>query len=225
MLRYAPSILVKLLRFLEESHKGIGHGSAFTPRPDSVTMYANTRGYSSSKGQAVEVSSNASAQCPISKAQCKQLLALFNFGIGQGANHHVASVSTSAAVSSMLSGATSVPAATGVPSTSMTSSDSAHSTFVDTMSDPFLPSVVEDSYSAGVDDFVTPVSIFYLSSLDIAKTPSSSHQHVPTVLPSNPTSSSSPIQVSHSDQDANSTVEVLHDKIRQLEKMHSSISK
>nr|POE48600.1 hypothetical protein CFP56_65705 [Quercus suber] len=183
----------------------------------------------------------------IQVVKCKQLLALFNSGTGQGANHHVASVSTSAAVSSMLSRATSVPAATGVPSTSMTSSDSAYSTFVDTMSDPFLPSVVEDSYSASVDDFVTPVSIFDLSSLDIAETPSSSHQHVPIVSPSNPTSSSSPIQVSHSDQvpsssppialvppvplrkstrkDANSTVEVLHDKIRQLEKMHSSINK
>ncbi|XP_050259928.1 uncharacterized protein LOC126705003 [Quercus robur] len=102
----------------EESHKGIGHGSAFTPRPNSVAMYANTRGYSGNKGgpkkerplcthcnmlghtvdkcyklhgyppgykhkwkpnsnanqvsypqsQAVEVPSNAFAQCPISKA-------------------------------------------------------------------------------------------------------------------------------------------------------------
>ena len=33
----------------EESHKGIGHGSAFTPRPDSVAMYSNTRGYSGNK--------------------------------------------------------------------------------------------------------------------------------------------------------------------------------
>ena len=176
MLEPFPSMSkVYALVLQEESHKGIGHGFVFTPRPDSVAMYANTRGYSSNKGgpkkerplctrcsmlghtmdkcyklhgyppgykhkgkpnsnvnqvsypqgQAVEVPSNASAQCPISKAQCEQLLALFNSGIDQGANHHVASVSTSAAVSSILSGATGVPVAIGVPSTSMTSSDSA----------------------------------------------------------------------------------------------------
>nr|POE95706.1 hypothetical protein CFP56_40718 [Quercus suber] len=35
-------------------------------------------------GQGVEGSSNASAQCPISKEQCEQLLALFNTGTDQG---------------------------------------------------------------------------------------------------------------------------------------------
>ena len=30
----------------EESHKNIGHGSTFTPRLDSVAMYANTKGNS-----------------------------------------------------------------------------------------------------------------------------------------------------------------------------------
>ena len=71
------------------------------------------------------------------------MLALFNYGTDQGANHHVASVSTSAAVSSMLFGATSVPVATGVPSTSMTSSDNAHSTFV-------TPSLKHSIFSAKV---------------------------------------------------------------------------
>nr|POE85272.1 cysteine-rich receptor-like protein kinase 26 [Quercus suber] len=85
-------------------------------------------------GQAVEVLSNALAQCPISKAQCEQLLALFNSGTDQGSNYHVASVSTSAAASSMISGAAGVTAATGVPSTSLSSSSNAHSGFVDTMS-------------------------------------------------------------------------------------------
>ena len=66
--------------------------------------------------------------------------------------------------------------------------------------DHFLHSAVEASYSAGVDGFVTPVSIFDPTSLDIVDTPSSSHQHVPPIFPSNPTSSSSPIQVSHFDQ-------------------------
>ncbi|XP_050258405.1 uncharacterized protein LOC126703484 [Quercus robur] len=208
MLEPFPSMSkVYALVLQEESHKGIGYGSTFTPRPDSVAMYANTRGYSGNKGglkkerplcthcnmlgqtvdkcyklhwyppgykhkgkpnsnanqvsypqgQAVEVPSNASVQCPISKAQCEQLLTLFNFGTDQGANHHVASVSTSAAVSSMLSGATGVPAATGVPFTSMTSSDYAQSTFVDTISGinsllHFSPSLKHSIFSAKVVD-------------------------------------------------------------------------
>nr|XP_023901990.1 uncharacterized protein LOC112013839 [Quercus suber] len=143
-------------------------------------MYANTRGYSSSKGGPKKerplcthcnMLGHTVDKCyklhgyppgykhkgkPNSNAnQCKQLLALFNSGTGQGANHHVASVSTSAAVSSMLSRATSVPAATGVPSTSMTSSDSAYSTFVDTMSGinsllHFTPSLKHSIFSAKV---------------------------------------------------------------------------
>ncbi|KAF3948546.1 hypothetical protein CMV_025473 [Castanea mollissima] len=80
--------------------------------------------------QAVEVLSNT-AQCPITKAQCEQLLALFNSGTDQGTSHHVANVSTSAAISSMLSGAPGVPAATGVPSPSLTSSE--NSSFVETI--------------------------------------------------------------------------------------------
>ena len=83
------------------------------------------------------------------------MLTLFNFGTDQGANHYVASVSTSATVSSMLFGATGVPAATSVPSTSMTSSDSTHSTFVDTMSGinsllHFTPSLKHSIFSAKV---------------------------------------------------------------------------
>ena len=61
------------------------------------------------------------------------------------------------------------------------------------IADHFLLSAVEASYSAGVDGFVTPVSIFDPTSLDIVDTPSSSHQHVPPAFPSNPTFSSSPI--------------------------------
>ena len=50
MLEPFPSMSkVYALVLQEESHKGIGHGSAFTPRPDSVAMYSNTRGYSGNK--------------------------------------------------------------------------------------------------------------------------------------------------------------------------------
>ena len=66
--------------------------------------------------------------------------------------------------------------------------------------DPFLSSDVGASCSAGVADFVTPVSISDPSSLDFTDPPSSSHQDVPIVLPFDPISSSSPIQMSHSDQ-------------------------
>ena len=153
----------------EESHKSIGHGSTFTPKPNSVAMYVNTKGNFGNKGgnkkdrplcthcnmlghtvnkcykllgyppkykhkgnpnananqvsypqgNVVEVPSNASAQCPISKAQCEQLLALFNSGADQGDNHHVASVSTSGSVSSLTPGAYGVPVVVGVTSTSM----------------------------------------------------------------------------------------------------------
>ena len=69
------------------------------------------------QGAAAENPSNASAHCPITKAQCEQLLALFNPGIDQGQNYHVASISTSGSVSSLTTEAHGVPAATGVPFT------------------------------------------------------------------------------------------------------------
>ncbi|XP_075651855.1 uncharacterized protein LOC142622291 [Castanea sativa] len=203
MLEPFPSMSkVYALVLQEESHKGIGHGAAFTPKPDSVAMYVNTKGntgnrggskkerplcthcnmlghivdkcyklqgyppgykhkgkpnfnanqVSYSQGQAVEVPSNT-AQCPITKAQCQQLLALFNSGTDQGTSHHVANVSTSAAVSSMLSGALGVPAATGVPFTSLTSFE--NSSFVETMSGinsllHFTPSLKHSIFSAKV---------------------------------------------------------------------------
>ena len=206
MLEPFPSMSkVYALVLQEESHKGIGHGAAFTPKPDSVAMYANTRGNSGNKGgpkkerrlcthcnmlghtvdkcyklhgypprfkhkgkpnsnanqvsypqgQAVEVPSNTSAQYPISKARCEQLLAFFNSGIDQGTNHHVANVSTSVAVSSMLSGAPGVLVVADVTSTSIPPSDSVNSTFVDTMLGinsllHFTPSLKHSIFSAKV---------------------------------------------------------------------------
>nr|POE83926.1 hypothetical protein CFP56_10564 [Quercus suber] len=167
---------------------------------DMKTCLASTTGH----GQAVEVPSNAPAQCPISKSQCEQLLALFNAGTDQGSNHHVASVSTSAAASSMISGATGVTAATGVPSTSLSSSSNAHSGFVDIMSDPFLPSAVEGSCSADATNFVTPISISESSHLDITDPPSHSHHHFQVPLPSDPLLSS-PTQLPHSDSEPSSS--------------------
>ena len=46
-----PSISkVYALVLQEKPHKSIGHGTSFTPRSDSIAMYANTKGNSSNKG-------------------------------------------------------------------------------------------------------------------------------------------------------------------------------
>nr|POF10765.1 hypothetical protein CFP56_03437 [Quercus suber] len=106
-------------------------------------------------GAVAENAANASAQSPITKAQCEQLLALFNPEVGQGQNHHVASVSTSGSVSGVITEANGVPAAAGV------SSSSAYANFIDTMSDSFTSCEdgVAPSSPAGDDSFVTPISI------------------------------------------------------------------
>ncbi|KAK4569110.1 hypothetical protein RGQ29_004487 [Quercus rubra] len=101
------------------------------------------------QGAAVDNSSNASDHCPITKAQCEQLLALFNPGINHGQNHHAASVSTSGSVSGLITEAHGVPAATGVPSTSVHS----NSNFIDTMSGTssslsFKPTLQHSIFSA-----------------------------------------------------------------------------
>ncbi|KAF3972904.1 hypothetical protein CMV_003616 [Castanea mollissima] len=97
---------------------------------------ANAYQVSYPQGANVEVSSFASAQCPITKAQCERLLALFNSGADQGQNHHVASISTSGGVSGLTTGAYGVLATTGVTSTSLTPSVNANSNFIDTVSGP-----------------------------------------------------------------------------------------
>ena len=144
-----PSISkVYALVLQEESHKNIGHGSTFTPRPDSVAMYVLTatclgtlwRSATNAMGIHLDTStkaspmSNASIQCPISKAQCEQLLALFNTGADLGDSHHAAFVSTSGGVSSLTSGASSVSATVGVASTSTSPLANVNSNFIDTMS-------------------------------------------------------------------------------------------
>ena len=53
ILMFEPSLSickVKALVLQEESHKNLGHGSSFSPQPDSVAMYANSKGNSGNKG-------------------------------------------------------------------------------------------------------------------------------------------------------------------------------
>ena len=105
------------------------------------------------QGTAVENSSIASTQCPITKAQCEQLLALFNFGIDQGQNHHVASVSTSGSVSGLTTKAYGVPIATSVPSPSAHNNSNFMDTVLGTTSSLFFkPTLQHSIFSAKVVD-------------------------------------------------------------------------
>ena len=96
---------------------------------------------------------NTSAQCPITKAQCEQLLALFKPGFDQGQKHHAASVSTSGSVSGLTTEAHGVSAATGVPPSSALN----NSNFIDTMSGTasslsFKPTLKHSIFSAKIVD-------------------------------------------------------------------------
>ena len=85
------------------------------------------------------------------------MLALFNTATDQGANHHVATVSTSGVVSNILPRAPGVPVATGVPSSSTSSSNSENYSFVNTMTGtnllfPSTPTLRHSIFSTKVVD-------------------------------------------------------------------------
>nr|POE71043.1 hypothetical protein CFP56_53827 [Quercus suber] len=120
----------------------------------------------------------------------------------QGNNHHLAAVSTSFTVSSLILGAYGVPVVAGVTSTSISPSDNAIPLLLTLY--PFVPSEVEVApfSSVGTDSFVTPISILDLASIDYndASPPPSSINPTSidlTSLPFMPVdTSSSPSQVS-----------------------------
>ncbi|XP_075655657.1 uncharacterized protein LOC142625816 [Castanea sativa] len=70
----------------EESHKTIGHGGSSASQNDVVAIGADN-------------SSSRSNLCPISKAQCEQLLAYLTTGPGVGDAHHAAIVRASSVAS------------------------------------------------------------------------------------------------------------------------------
>nr|POF15863.1 hypothetical protein CFP56_17104 [Quercus suber] len=72
---------------------------------------------------------SGSVQCPISKAQCEQLLAFLNAGCNSGENHHAANVCTSNGLDNLVSRAVDACSFASVPAT------------------------------AGNDSFVTPITI------------------------------------------------------------------
>ena len=161
-----PSISkIYALVLQEESHKSVGHGGSYTAKPDSVAMYANSKGNNSGnptwnkgnskkerplcthcnilghtidkcyklhcyppgykpKGRlsANQVTCNPGTaiesglvQCPISKAQCEQLLAFLNAGCNSGENHHAPNVSTGNGLANLVSGAVDVCSCAGAP--------------------------------------------------------------------------------------------------------------
>ncbi|XP_030944721.1 uncharacterized protein LOC115969251 isoform X2 [Quercus lobata] len=63
----------------------------------------------------VEHSSLGSVQCPITKAQCEQLLAFFNTSSNSGDKHQAATVSNGDGVPSLMTGVAGVASSFGVP--------------------------------------------------------------------------------------------------------------
>nr|POE68980.1 hypothetical protein CFP56_41150 [Quercus suber] len=133
-----------------------------------------------------------SNQCPISKAQCEQLLTFLKSGAGGGDRHHAASVSTSCLVTG---GEGISSAASEMVGTSTQNNLNFNSAL---MSDPFISEV--DSTSEGcLGPFVTPYSVPDMhndqsaSCSDITPSPSSipistHHVPLPDSLPSDSTS-------------------------------------
>nr|POE74258.1 hypothetical protein CFP56_51993 [Quercus suber] len=85
----------------EESHKNIGYGAAGSSQSDTMAMYTNSKGnFNSNWNKGNDKAMVVTNQCPISKTQCKQLLAFLNSGSTYsgadfGDASHAASVSSS----------------------------------------------------------------------------------------------------------------------------------
>nr|POF11869.1 pentatricopeptide repeat-containing protein, mitochondrial [Quercus suber] len=95
------------------------------------------------------VTESGSIQCPISKAQCEQLLAFLNASCNSGENHHVANVSIGNGLANLGSGVFDVCSSAGVPATAAVAATKPHpqayNSYLETMS--------------GNDVFVTPITI------------------------------------------------------------------
>ncbi|XP_057958718.1 uncharacterized protein LOC131151495 [Malania oleifera] len=122
-----PSISkIYALVLQEESHKNVVHGGFYIAKPDSVAMYANSKGSNSgykpkgrpSANQVIYNSrtapENVSIQCPISKAQCEKLLTFLNVGCNSGKKNIAANVSTGNGLTSLVFGATDMCSSAGV---------------------------------------------------------------------------------------------------------------
>ncbi|XP_057950861.1 uncharacterized protein LOC131145679 [Malania oleifera] len=181
-----PSInKVYALVLQEESYKNAGHGGSYIAKPDTVAMYANSKGNSSgnsrwnkgnnkkerpmcthcnmfghtidkcfklhgyppgyklkgrssanqvscTQGTIIENSSQSQIQCPITKAQCEQLLAFLNTRSTPSNNHHVANVSVGNGLFGLISRSASVHGVAVV--TDNSSQPQAHNNYLEIMS-------------------------------------------------------------------------------------------
>ena len=100
---------------------------------------------------------SGSIQCPISEAQCEQLLAFLNAGCNFGENHHAINVSTGNGLANLGSGVVDVCSFTGVPYTTGVATTNpypqAHNSYLETMSGivsnlAFSPNLTHSIFSA-----------------------------------------------------------------------------
>ena len=118
---------------------------------------SNANQVSYDQGTLVEHHSFGSVQCPISKAQCEQLLAYLNSSSGSSDKHQVATISSGDAVPSLMTAVAGVASSVSVPaSASMaatTSQPSASNSYLETMASiassfPFIPNLKYSIFSA-----------------------------------------------------------------------------
>ena len=100
---------------------------------------------------------SGSVQCPISEAQCEQLLAFLNAGCNFGENHHAANASTSNGLANLGSGVIDVCSSAGVPTAANVAATNphpqAHNSYLETMSGivsnlAFSPNLTHSIFSA-----------------------------------------------------------------------------
>lgn len=139
---------------VDKCYKLHGYPPRYKPKGRSN---ANANQVSFNQATVTENYSIGSVQCPISKAQCEQLLAFFNTGNSSSDTHHIANVSTGNGAFGLNSGAFGVPVATGmhaIVGVIATSSQSlANTNFINTMSGTiqnlsFTPTLKRSIFSA-----------------------------------------------------------------------------
>ena len=109
------------------------------------------------QGTLVEQPSFGTAQCPISKAQCEQLLAYFNTSSGFSDKHRAATISSGDGVPSLMTTVAGVASFVGVPASAgmavTTSQPSASNSYLETMAGmasglPFISNLKHSIFSA-----------------------------------------------------------------------------
>ena len=95
---------------IDKCYKLHGYPPGYKPKGKS-----NDNQVSFDQGAMIEHSSLGSVQCPITKAQCEQLLAFFNTSSNSGDEHQAATVSNGDGMPSLMTGIAGVASSFGVP--------------------------------------------------------------------------------------------------------------